>query len=194
MRRLPDGTLDERIYLRSMYWLPESVLEADAASGNRRERDNVPYLLWEQRGLLRTYSGNKVSKHVFLDWYRELKYEDDLYLFAIGYDPWHIDDSLLAEFEAEFGKNAMIKVRQGVATMSQPLKEMKADFRANRIVHNSHPIDMWCMSNAEVKTDINANIQLVKGSDPRKRIDGLVALACGYIALGAKRDDYLNLI
>jgi len=194
MRRLPDGTLDERIYLRSMYWLPESVLEQDAASGNRRERDNVPYLLWEQRGLLRTYPGNKVSKHVFLDWYRELKYEDDLYLFAIGYDPWHIDDSLLAEFEAEFGKNSMIKVRQGVATMSQPLKELRADLRANRIVHNSHPIDMWCYSNAEVKTDINANIQLVKGSDPRKRIDGLVALACGYIALGAKREDYLNLI
>jgi phage terminase large subunit-like protein len=194
MRRLPDGTVDPRIYLRSMYWLPETVLEEAAGSGNRRERDNVPYLLWEQRGLLRTYPGNKVNKSVFLGWFRELKYDHDLWVYAIGYDPWHIDDTLLAEFEAEFGKDSMIKVRQGVATMSQPLKELKADLRANRIVHNGNPIDMWCMANAEIKADINSNIQLIKASDGRKRIDGLVALACGYIALQARRQDYENLI
>ena len=193
-RRLEDGTLDPRTYVRSMYWLPEAVLEKDAASGSRRERDAVPYLLWERKGLLRTYPGNKVNKSVFLDWYRELKYEDDLYIMFIGYDPWHIDDSMLAEFGAEFGKRTMIPVRQGVATMSQPLKELKADLRANLIVNNSNPIDMWCMSNAEVRSDINGNIQLVKGIDPHKRIDGLVALANGYIVLGDKRDDYLNLI
>jgi hypothetical protein len=34
----------------------------------------------------------------------------------------------------------------------------------------------------------------VKGLDARKRIDGLVALACGYIALSDRRDDYLNMI
>lgn len=193
-RRLPDGTVDPKLYMRSMYWLPESVLEQAAASGNRRERDNVPYLLWEQRGLLRTYPGNKVNKRVFLDWLRELREEEDLYIFAIGYDPWHIDDSLLAEMEAEFGRGALIPVRQGPATMSQPLKELRADLRAKRIVHNSNPIDLWCMSNAEVKTDVNGNIQLVKGADPRRRIDGLVALACAYIALGIRRDDYLALI
>jgi len=193
-RRLPDGTVDPRIYTASMYWLPESVLEEYASKGNRRERDSVPFLLWEQRGLLRTHPGNKVDKLVLLEWFRELRHEHDLYIYRIGYDPWHIDDAVLREFEAEFGKDCMIKVRQGVATMSQPLKELKADLRANRIVDNGNPIDMWCASNAEVKTDINGNIQLVKGTDPRKRIDGLVALACGYIALGACRDDYTNLI
>lgn len=193
-RRLPDGKLDDKLYMRSMYWLPESVLEEDAASGSRRERDNVPYLLWERRGLLRTHPGNKVNKKVILDWYRELKYEHDLYLLFIGYDPWHIDDSILAEFEAEFGKASMIPVRQGPRTMSDPLKELRADMRANRVVHNSNPIDMWCWSNAEIKSDVNGNIQLVKGLDRRKRIDGLVALANGYIVLKDRREDYLNLI
>lgn len=188
------GEVDPHIYTRSMYWLPESVLEKDAASGSRRERDNVPYLLWERRGLLRTYPGNKVNKSVFLDWFRELKYDDDLYILFIGYDPWHIDDSMLAAFEAEFGKNAMVKIRQGKQTMSDPLHELKADLRANLIVHNSNPIDMWCMSNAQVSSDVNGNIQLVKGTDPRKRIDGLVALANGYIVWRDRRDDYLNLI
>lgn len=193
-RRLEDGTVDPKVYVRSMYWLPESVLEKDAGSGSRRERDNVPYLEWERRGLLRTCPGNKVDKYVILDWFKELRDDDDLYMLFIGYDPWHIDDSLLRDFEAEFGKNSMIKIRQGVATMSDPLKQMKADLRAKRFIHNSHPIDMWCMSNAEVRSDINANIQLVKGMDPRKRIDGLVAYACGYIVLCDRRDDYMNLI
>ena len=201
-RRYPDdypdeslrGQVDPRIYTRSMYWLPADVLEKDAASGSRKERDGVPYLLWERRGLLRTFPGNKVNKSVFLEWFKELKYEDDLYVLFIGYDPWHIDDSMLAAFEAEFGKQAMIPIRQGPKTMSDPLKELKADLRANLIVHNGNPIDMWCMSNAQVTSDVNANIQLVKGIDPRKRIDGLVALANGYIVLRDRRDDYLNMI
>ncbi|MDO6451727.1 terminase large subunit [Oceanobacillus profundus] len=185
---------DDKIYLKSMYWMPEEILNQMTQDGNRRERDNVPYLLWERQGLLRTHPGDKVDKKVFLDWFKEIRDEEDLYVLYIGYDPWHIDDSLLREFKAEFGPNSMIPIRQGVATMSQPLKELRADLRANRIVHNSNPIDMWNLSNAEVKSDINANIQLVKGDDPRKRIDGTVALACGYIALKDKFDEYVNLI
>lgn len=185
---------DDRIYLKSMYWMPEDVLNQMTQDGNRKERDDVPYLLWERQGLLRTYPGNKVDKKVFLDWFKELRDEHDLYILYIGYDPWHIDDSLLREFKAEFGPNSMIPIRQGPATMSQPLKDLRADLGANLIVHNGHPIDMWNLSNAEIKADINGNIQLVKGMDTRKRIDGVVSLACGYIALNDKWDEYSNLI
>lgn len=185
---------DDKIYTKSMYWMPEDVLNQMSQDGNRKERDSVPYLLWERQGLLRTYPGNKVDKRVFLDWFKELRDEEDLYILYIGYDPWHIDDSLLRDFKAEFGPNTMIPVRQGVATMSGPLKELKADLKAHRIVHNSNPIDMWMMANAEVKADINANIQLVKGLDNRKRIDGLIALACGYIVLKDKYNEYINVI
>lgn len=185
---------DDKIYLKSMYWIPEEVLNQMTRDGNRRERDNVPYLLWEKQGLLRTYPGNKVDKKVFLDWFKELRDEEDLYTLYIGYDPWHIDDSLLREFVAEFGENSMIPVRQGPATMSQPLKELKADLAAKRIVHNSNPIDLWNLTNVEIKSDINGNIQLVKGLDNRKRIDGVVSLACGYIVLKDKWDEYVNLV
>ncbi|GEM04104.1 phage terminase large subunit [Halolactibacillus miurensis] len=185
---------DDKIYIKSMYWMPEDVLNQMTQDGNRRERDNVPYLLWERKGLLRTHPGNKVDKRVILDWFKELRDEDDLYVLYIGYDPWHIDDTLLREFKAEFGPDSMIPVRQGPATMSQPLKDLRADLGAKKIVHNMNPIDMWCLSNSEVKTDINANIQLVKGNDNRKRIDGTVSLACGYIVLKDKLDEYMNLI
>lgn len=185
---------DDRIYLRSMYWLPEEVLNQMTQDGNRRERDNVPYLLWERQGLLRACPGNKVDKLMILNWFRELRDKDDLYVLYIGYDPWHVDDSLLRAFQGEFGPNSMIPIRQGPMTMSQPLKELKADLRAGRIVHNGNPIDMWCLSNAEIKADINGNIQLVKGMDTRKRIDGVAALADGYIVLKDKWDEYSNLI
>lgn len=185
---------DPNIYVKSMYWMPEETLNKMTQDGNRRERDNVPYLLWERQGLLRTYPGNKVDKKVFLDWFKELRDEQDLYVLYIGYDPWHIDDSLLREFKSEFGKDAMIPVRQGTATMSQPLKDLKAELRAQRIIHNQNPIDMWNLSNAEIKVDINGNIQLVKGMDERKRIDGVVSLACGYIVLKDKWDEYTNII
>ncbi len=193
-RRMKDGSIDPKLYMRTMYWLPEEVLERAARSGNRRERDDVPYLLWEKRGLLRTVPEAKVDKHVFLEWFKELRDEEDLYIRYIGFDPWHFDAAIQKEFTAEFGKNAMIPVRQGPATMSDPLKEMKADLRANLFVHNSHPIDMWCLSNAEVRSDINENIQLVKASDPRKRIDGVVAYACAYIVWRDNRADYQALL
>lgn len=185
---------DDKIYVKSMYWMPEDVLNQMTTDGNRRERDSVPYLLWERQGLLKTYPGNKVDKKVFLDWFKELRDEDDLYILYIGYDPWHIDDSLLRSFKDEFGPNCMIPIRQGVATMSQPLKELKADMKANKIIHNANPIDMWNFSNVEIKSDINGNIQLVKGTDTRKRIDGMVSLACGYIVLKDKYDEYQALI
>ena len=185
---------DPKIYTKSMYWMPDEVLHKMTTDGNRRERDNVPYLLWERQGLLRTFKGNKVDKRVFLDWFKELRDEEDLYVLYIAYDPWRIDDTLLREFREEFGKDSMIPIRQGAATMSQPLKDLKADLGADLIVHNGHPIDMWCLANAEVRADINSEIQLIKQTDNRKRIDGVVSLACAYIALKDNMDEYANII
>lgn len=80
-----------------------------------------------------------------LDWFMELRDEDDLYVRYIGYDPWHIDDSLLDRFKAEFGEQCMIPVRQGTLSLSQPMKDLKADLGAGLWVDNNNPIDKWCM-------------------------------------------------
>jgi phage terminase large subunit-like protein len=177
-----------------MYWLPDDVLNKLTTDGNRRERDTVPYTLWERQGLLRSWPGNKVDKVCFLEWFRELREVDNLYVYKIGYDPWHIDDSLLRQFKAEFGESCMIPIRQGVATLSQPMFDIKADLASKKIVYNNNPIDKWCMSNVEIRADINGNIQPLKGIDTTKRIDGMVSLLCGYIALNDNLEDYLNMI
>lgn len=182
---------DEHIYMISMYWIPEAKLNWLETN---KEDDDVPYKLWEQQGLLRVCPGNKVNKYDMLQWFKDIKNEYDIYLPWIGYDPWHVDDSLLQAYKDEFGKDAMIAVRQGVYTLSSPMKEMRADFGAHKIVYNNNPIDKWCLSNMEIKTDINGNIQPIKGQDNRKRIDGGVSAIIGYVVLKDKESEYENMI
>lgn len=184
---------DDKIYVRQMYWLPQAVIDKYSNEGKRQGRDNVPYELWISQGYLRTCPGNKCDKRIFLEWFKELRDVEDLYTMYIGYDPWHIDDTLLREFQMEFGKNSMIPIRQGVYTLSQPMKDLAADFKTHNIVYNNNPIDKWCLINTNVKTDINGNIQPVKGLDPRQRIDGTMALLCAYTVLQNKKDKYIEL-
>lgn len=184
---------DDKIYVKQMYWLPQAAVDKYSNEGKRQGRDNAPYELWISQGYLRTYPGAKCDKRIFLEWFKELRDEEELYAMYIGYDPWHIDDSLLREFQTEFGKNSMIPVRQGVATLSQPMKDLAADFKAHNIIYNNNPIDKWCLINTNVKTDINGNIQPIKGLDPRERIDGTMALLCAYTVLLDKKDKYIEM-
>lgn len=185
---------DNKIYVKQMYWIPQAVLNRQEMTGDRKGRDNISYQLWKDRGLLRTVEDNKVNKRVILDWFCELRDQEDLYILYIGYDPWHIDDSLLTEFKSEFGEKSMIPVRQGVITLSQPMKELKADLQAKKIVYNDNPIDKWCFYNTYVKTDVNGNIQPIKGTDTRQRIDGTLALIDAYKVLQDKMLEYQSII
>ena len=184
---------DPKVYVECMFWIPQSVVDEAEKSGNRKERDNAPYRLWIDQGFMRTCPGNRCDKKIFLEWFKEIREKNDIYTSFIGFDPWHVSDDLLREFSAEFGKNAMIPVRQGTITLSDPMKNLAADFRAKRIIYNNNPILKWCLINTEVKTDINGNIQPVKGLDSRKRIDGVAALLDAYKVLQDKRDQYINL-
>ena len=182
---------DPKIYLMQMYWIPQSKLDQ---TKNRHHPDDAPYQLWVEQGLMRVVDGNKVNKRVILDWFLEMRDQHDIYPLYIGYDPWHIDDSLLAMFEQEFGKSVMVQVRQGTATLSQPMKDLEAEFEAHHIVYNNHPIDKWCLANTYVKTDINGNIQPDKGQSATKRIDGTAATLDAYVVYLNKREEYESLI
>ena len=180
---------DPKMYELSMYWLPEDALRKD--SGYRRERDDVPYRQWEERGLLRVVPGNTVPKRVFIDWLEEVKLNMDVYTFAIGYDPWHVIGTDEEQLQQYVGKDRCIAVRQGPKTLSQPMKQLRAQFAGNMIVDNHHPIDEWCRMNVSIKQDVNANIQPVKmGGKAKNRIDGFMAELCAYIAYMLHKDEY----
>ena len=193
--RYEDGTLvDDTIYERSMYWIPEDQLTPREDAGFTKERDNVPYRLWESQGLLRVVPGNHIPKSVFLEWLQELK-KEKLYCFACGYDPWHMDDSTVKNLELFVGSSRCNKVRQGVQTLSDPMKRLKADYARGRLVDNANPINRWCRMNVQVKTDINQNIQPDKrNNNPANRIDGFMAELDAYITLLDYYDDYIQMV
>lgn len=74
------------------------------------------------------------------------------------------------------------------------MKELKADFNQKRIIYDNNPIDKWCLINTEVDIDINGNIQPIKSSNQRRRIDGTAALLNAYKVLRDKYDEYQSLI
>jgi len=178
---------DDRIYRRSMYWIAEEQVKVN--SNNQRGRDGVPYHEWAARGLIRIVPGNKVDKRVFIEWIQELA-DEGLYTRYVGYDPWHMDDSTLREIKSLVGEDNVEVVRQGVQTLSQPMKQLKADMRDKRIINNHNPIDEWCNLNLAAKIDINENVQPVKKAGATTRIDGYMALLDAYIELVRHEADY----
>lgn len=177
----------EKIFVCSMYWIPEDVLE------RRVQEDKIPYDLWHEQGLLRLTRGNKINPHDVTEWFKELWERFDLFFYAIGYDEWGAE-MWAEEMRQYFGADTMIPVRQGVKTLSAPMKLLGADLAAHRIVYNDNPIDQWCLMNTSYEEDKNGNIQPKKTNNPRRRIDGAAALLDAYTVYLQKEDAYKNMI
>ena len=183
---------DPKIYEMSMYWIPEMQLEKYRASGLRKQRDNVPYDRWIDEGLVRTCPGNTIDHRVVFEWMQELRDEFDVYPFAMGYDPWHLQDDSWKDTARQFvGKNRAEQVRFGAQTLSIPMKEIKEVYAAKGIVDNDNPVNQWCRMNVGVMTDTNDNIKPVKANGPTGRIDGWAAEICAYVCLKRHWEDYM---
>lgn len=183
---------DPKIYEMSMYWIPEMQLEKYRTSGLRKQRDNVPYDRWIEEGLVRTCPGNTIDHRVVFEWMQELRDEFDVYPFAMGYDPWHLQDDSWKDTARQFvGKNRAEQVRFGAQTLSIPMKEIKEVYAAKGIVDNDNPVNQWCRMNVGVMTDTNENIKPVKANGPTGRIDGWAAEICAYVCLKRHWEDYM---
>lgn len=183
---------DDHIYELSMYWLPEAALEEHRRSGLRKSRDNVPYDIWERHGLIRIVPGNKVDHRVVFEWMAEVRDELDVYPFALGYDPWHLTDDSWQDMARQFvGRKRLEEVRQGAKTLSAPMKQIRADFAAGRIVDNDNPVNQWCRMNVSVTADRNDNILPCKANGASGRIDGFACELDAYIALMRHWDEYM---
>jgi phage terminase large subunit-like protein len=178
---------DEKIYIKHMYWLPEDLLE------QRTKEDKIPYDIWRDMGLLRTCQGNGVHAKYVTQWYLELMNEHGIYFPFIGYDSWSAK-YWVEEMEGYFGKECMRPVIQGKKTLSSPMKSLGADLESKLIIYNNNPVTKWCLTNTAVDVDRNDNIQPIKTSHQRRRIDGLAAMLNAYTIYLEKQTDYINMI
>ena len=133
--------------------------------------------------------GNKNHPKYVTAWFREIVEKYDLYISWVGYDAWAAQ-YWVDEMASEFGGKAMLPVRQGKQTLSNPMKELKADFGAKRIIYNNNPVLKWCLTNVNVETDKNGNIQPHKGKNQRARIDFFAALLDAYVVYQDHMDEY----
>lgn len=177
----------EKIYVLSMYWIPEDLVE------KRITEDKIPYDIWIEKGYVRTCKGNKISYKDVKAWFVEIQEKYDIYINMIGYDSWSAA-YFVEDMQEYFGKTAMIPIIQGKKTLSQPMKNLGADLENNLIVYNNNPVDKWCLCNTAVDIDRNDNIQPIKTSKPRRRIDGTAALLDAYVVLQNNYNEYMSLI
>lgn len=178
---------DIKIYVLQMYWLAEDLLL------KRVHEDKIPYDIWRESGLLRTCPGNSVHAKYVTEWYLEIMNNYRIYLPWIGYDSWSAK-YWVEEMKGHFGEKAMIPIIQGKKTLSGPMKKLGADLESKIIIYNNNPIDKWCLSNTAIDVDKNDNIQPIKTSNQRRRIDGTSALLDAYVVLQDFMDDYKNMI
>lgn len=178
---------DDTIYVKQMYWLPETLLE------RRVQEDKIRYDLWLEQGLLRTTPGNKVHYKYVKEWFLEVQNECDIYIPWHGYDGWSAE-YYVQDMRQSFGKDGMEPVIQGAKTQSGPMKNLGADLESGRINYNNNPILKWNLSNVSIDVDKNDNIKPIKTSNSRRRIDGFSSLLNAYICLERHYEDYKNMI
>lgn len=178
---------DEHIYVLSMYWIPEDLVE------RKVREDKIRYDIWIEKGWCRTCPGNKMHYRYVTEWFLELRDKLDIYPLYIGYDSWSAR-YWVDEMSNMFGGRVMIPVIQGKRTLSAPMKALGQDLRAKKIIYNNNPIDRWCFSNTSVDEDRNGNIQPIKTSRSTRRIDGTAALLDAYVVLSDKMEEYQSMI
>lgn len=178
---------DEKIYVKQMYFLPEELLE------KRVQEDKIPYDIWKDNGLLRTTPGNKVHYKFVTEWFLEIQNEYDIYIYSGGYDAWSAT-YFIEELKGIFGKDSWERVDQGKKTLSGPMKNLGADLEKKIIIYDNNPILKWCLTNTAADIDKNDNIQPIKTSNSRRRIDGLASLLNAYVQLERKYESYMSVI
>lgn len=172
---------DKKKYVIPHFFMPSDVLE------KRIEEDSVPYDIWVKKGYLTLSDGSQNDFSKVTDWFKEMVETYNIRPLWVGYDPWNsrywVDEMDDAGFNME-------KVRQGVFTLSEPMKQLEADLKNHIVIYDNNPILKWCLANTQAKVDVNGNIQPCKLNSKYKRIDGAVALIIAYSVLNTFKKDY----
>ena len=161
--------------------MPSDVLK------ERIQEDSVPYDIWVQKGYITLTDGSQNDFSLVTQWFRSMIDKYDIRPLWVGYDPWN-SQYWIKEME-DMGFE-MEKIRQGVYTLSEPMKQLEADLRNHVLNYNNNPIIKWCLANTQAKVDVNGNIQPSKLNSRLKRIDGTVATIIAYATLTRYKLDY----
>ena len=172
------------------YVIPHFFMPSDLVQ-KRVQEDKIPYDIWVKKGLITLTEGNQNDFSKVTEWFVSMVRNYGIRPLWVGYDPWN---STYWVKEMEDAGFTMEKIRQGIFTMSEPMKQLEGDLKNKRVIYNNNPILKWCFANTQAKVDLNGNIQPSKLNSKLKRIDGCVALIIAYAVLNRYKIDYENMI
>lgn len=178
---------DRTKYVASMYWIPESKLDAadDATAGAK-------YADWAKAGYIRVTEGNEVDVAAVADWFAELYKAYKLRLFMCGYDQRFAKDFLKRMDEYGFDAEMVVQNR---FVLSSPMRLVEADLRDRLIAMNGNPVDRWCLENTSVSVWDTGHIMPVKiKGQASRRIDGSLALIMAYEMLRRYRTEFTTAV
>ena len=178
---------DRTKYIYQHYWIPESKLaNADDKAAGAKYKD------WAKNGLLTICEGNDIDLSQVADWFYSIYKEYGLRLYKCGYDVKFSKDFLHRMEEYGFETEIIL---QNKITLSNAMKLVESDLKAQYINYNENEIDAWCLGNAAMEMDNCGNVQAVKiAGQPGKRIDGAVTLIIVYEMYRRYRSEYKTMI
>ena len=178
---------DRTKYIYQHYWIPESKLQSadDKQAGAK-------YLEWAKAGLLTICEGNDIDLSCVADWFFSVYKNYGLKLYKCGYDVKFSKDFL--KRMDEYGFDCEI-IQQNKLTLSNAMKLVESDLKAQYVNYNENEIDAWCLGNAAIEIDNVGNVQAVKiAGQPGKRIDGAVTLIIVYEMYRRYRSDFIKML
>lgn len=178
---------DNKKYVFSHYWLPESKLQ-----NSDDKNAGANYNEWIKQGYMTVCEGSNNDLTVVADWLFGLKKKYGIKIVKCGYD---------VKFAKEFLKRMEYYsietelIQQTSSVMSSPMKWVEADLKAQVINYGLNPVDKWCLGNASIQVDNIGRVMCVKiNGQHSKRIDGAVTLIILYATLQRFKSEYMKYV
>ena len=174
-----------KFYVSQKYFIPGEIAE------QKEKEDKVPYSIWKEQGFVTFCEGTRVDYNDVTSWFVEMRDKYEILPLWIGFDNWNAQ-----YFTQDMTNNNFVMeiVIQGARTMSAPMKQLAAEFKAQNINYCNNPVLKWNLTNTQIKSDDNDNLRPVKGRNSKLRIDGTVALIDAFVVYMKHFEDYENLL
>lgn len=187
LRRLNDN----RKYILSHYWIPESKLEtADDKNAGAK------YHEWAQKGMVTICDGNDNDLTLVADWFFDLVQKHGIQFLKFGYDQrFKADWVKRMEYYGWNDKEDLIMINQSPDVLHTANCQVEADLK-DRLIVGLNEMDRWCFGNAALKINSQGRSLVVKIDGQKERkIDGAVCsviLQETYNRTRADWNDYLQ--
>lgn len=155
---------DGRSFVMLHSWVPQRKVDAD--------QEKIDYYGLAMRGHLTIVPGEYIQQEDVYEWFREMgqKYE----ILTIGYDPANatrLRQMLEERFECQV-------VRQGPITLNDPMKDIKEQLLAGKIVSNNDPMLIWYTDNVRISGErrhLDKENWMPMKRNKFRKIDGFMA-------------------